>query len=80
MLQPSDAIRLRRVRKIARESEQLVRDIRWWNENRRDAPPFDCGADVVRATLARRAIGLIEAGKDATDTIVRLKSEIQGAQ
>lgn len=44
---------IRRLRKMRRETSQLIRDLEWWNENRVDAQPFDVGWDKV-------LIGLID--------------------
>lgn len=48
-------LRKRLTRKID-EMEQLVRDIRYWNNARLDAPPFDCGDVLVAIGLVKQMV------------------------
>lgn len=49
---------IRRLHKIRDELQQVVNDKEWWNENRKDAEPFDVGWDRV---MLRNASDQIEA-------------------
>ena len=37
----------KRLAKMIRKTEQLIRDIEWWNANRTEHPPFDIGRELV---------------------------------
>lgn len=50
----------RTMRKIIAETEQLRRDIEWWNENRTDAAPFDVGGCIIAVKLAKEILDLVE--------------------
>ncbi len=52
----------KRMRKIIRELEQVIRDKRWWNQNRLDARPFDIGADLAALKLQREALAAFDRG------------------
>lgn len=49
------------LRKVIRDSAQLVRDLESWNDNRPDAPPFDVGGQLVLIKLAKQMLSLVEA-------------------
>ena len=53
-----------RTRRIVAETDQLVRDIEWWNANRNDAPPFDVGRDKVTLKAARDYLAHLETRPD----------------
>lgn len=56
---PQDVLRrriIRRARKLYRESDQSIRDIAWWNENRTDAPPLDPEPFIVQRARALRVL------------------------
>jgi len=64
----------KRLRKIIRQTEQLIRDIDWWNTHRIDAPPIDCESDRVRLSLATRALAALRARR--MDECGRLVDEL----
>jgi len=46
----------RRIAKLRRDAQQIVNDIEWWNANRTEEQPFDCGAEKVIVDLCNRGI------------------------
>ena len=44
---------LKRINKVIRELEQLIRDQTWWNNHRTEHHPFDIGRDLVLLNKAR---------------------------
>lgn len=54
---------IKRCRRIIRDSEQLARDKQWWNNHRLDAPPFDLGAELATAAIAKQILEKVEAGE-----------------
>jgi hypothetical protein len=52
----------KRLLKIIAETEQLVRDIEWWNNNRTEHAPMDCEGDRVAAQIGRKAVDALDAG------------------
>jgi hypothetical protein len=57
----------KRLSKIIRENEQIVRDIEWWNLNRADAPPFDVGGTLVLIKQAKDMLALVETNQRIPD-------------
>lgn len=55
-----DIIRNKLLAIIERE-EQLIRDVTWWNQNRLDAEPMDCGRDRMVLLKAREVLAAIDA-------------------
>lgn len=60
---------IRVLRKLIAESEQIARDIAWWNKHRTDAPPFDNGGDLAYAALARQCLALAESNQPIPDEL-----------
>ena len=51
--------------RLIENMDQIVSDIEWWNDNRLDAPPFDCEWAKLGAVRLRQAL----AAWDARDTV-----------
>jgi hypothetical protein len=51
---------LRGLGKIVNDLEQTRNMLEWWNENRKDAPPFDVGGTIVHLKMARELLGIVE--------------------
>lgn len=69
------AVRLRLIRglkKIIADAEQMIRDTNYWNNHRTDAPPFDCGREIVLAEAAKKCLAKVEAGERCDDEYQRL--------
>lgn len=45
----------RRYDRMESETEQMIRDVAWWNKHRTDAPPFDAGFELVALQKIRAA-------------------------
>lgn len=60
---------IRVLRKVIAESEQIARDVAWWNKNRTDAAPLDNGGDLAYAALARQCLALVESNQPIPDEL-----------
>jgi hypothetical protein len=52
----------KRMLKIIRDIQDQINTIRWWNENRTDAAPFDLGGELVALDAAKRALAVWDSG------------------
>ncbi len=67
--QAREQLRERAIR-IRDESEQMVRDVEWWNNNCTDQPPMDCEPERVLARMADDQVAAID--RDDRDEMDRL--------
>lgn len=64
----------RDLRGLIRDTEQVIRDVQWWNQHRAEEGPLDCERERVFLSKARGALAAINRGDMAEHS--RLVSEM----
>lgn len=64
-----------RLAKVIGETEQLIRDIVWWNNNRLDAEPIDCEIERLAVATGKKALAAFD--REDWDEYTRLQTEMK---